>query len=100
MSLRTGVNKVGTLALCYVMLCYDCTAGVQGLAELDRGGGAKLDCCPRAGVKLCRMHPLLVVAHHVPLHISYCITVLLYRMEKKKQIHDAIVEIHLHKLYL
>lgn len=57
---RAGVNKVGDAR---AMLCYDCAVGVQGLDKLDAGGGARLDCRPRARVKLCR---LLVVAHHVP----------------------------------
>lgn len=46
------------------MLCCDSAAGGHGLDELDGGGGAKLDCCPRARVKLCRIHT--VVAHQVP----------------------------------
>lgn len=55
------------------MLCYDCAAGVQGLDELDGGGGARLDCCPRARVKLygMRLHTLLVVARHVPYQLVH-----------------------------
>jgi len=36
---------------------------VLGLGDIDGGGGARLDCCARGRVKICRMLCVLTALH-------------------------------------